>query len=84
MRPEQLIGTTALLSSMAAFLVAMVAGWLAEVPPHCIALRAVIGAAVFWVIGRVVGKKLFSSLCDALSEKLVRNNSDDHTAGDIR
>ena len=60
----------AFLSSAGAFVLTWVTGLISEVPVHRISLRAVAGAAVFWVIGLVVGKVFLNNVCDALSEQM--------------
>ena len=60
----------AFLSSAAAFVLTWVTGLVCEVPLHRISLRAVTGAAIFWILGLVAGKIFLNNVCDALSEQM--------------
>jgi hypothetical protein len=61
----------ALLLSVGAFAVAWLAGLACDVPLDAIALRAAAGAAVFWLIGLIVGKVFVGGVCAAVGEHLA-------------
>ena len=61
----------AILLSGGAFGAAWLVGLASDVPLPVIALRAAAGAAVFWLVGLIVGKVLVSSVYAAIGEHMA-------------
>jgi len=63
--------TFAILLSAGAFAVAWMAGLASDVPLHAIALRAAAGAAVFWLLGLIIGKIFVRGVYAAVGEHMA-------------
>lgn len=66
-----------ILLAAGAFGVAWLVGVLSDVPLDRIALRAVIGAAVFWALGIVAGRIWVDGICEAMSDRLAGPHASD-------
>lgn len=64
----------------AAFGLVWLVGMLSDVPVDRIALRAVIGAAVFWLMGIVAGRILVDAICEAVSDRVAGQPAPDEKA----
>lgn len=72
----------AILAAVGAFGIVWLVGLICDVPIHCVSLRAVIAATVFWVVGLMGGKVLVNSICDAITRQLHdQENETDTLAG---
>jgi hypothetical protein len=65
----------AILFSVGAFAVAWMVGLASDVPAHAIALRATVAAAVFWLIGLVVGKIFLNCVYAAIGEQMAQRQA---------
>ena len=60
-----------------AFGVAGLVGFLSDVPLDRIALRAVVGAAVFWALGILAGRIWVDGICEAMSDRFAEPHASD-------
>jgi hypothetical protein len=71
----------AILLSVGAFAVVWLIGLACDVPAHAIALRAMVAAAAFWLLGLVAGKIFLHCVYTAVGEQMAQRQAKNQQGG---